>query len=125
MPTRRLDSAILALTDVILALTRDYSAEGTQVIGLDKGKGARAFAFAFCVLALLSNLVPAAATLPERVGVATLALVIDAVWYVVVALVLAGTGAVELLRRNGRTMDRVFGVVLLGLAVWLLARELG
>lgn len=75
-------------------------------------------------LALLSNLVPQAATFLERAGVATLALLIDAVWYVIVAVALAGTGLLDLLKRNGRTMDRIFGVVLLGLGIWLLAREL-
>lgn len=75
-------------------------------------------------LALLANLVPQEATLPERAGVATLALVIDAVWYALVAVALAGTGALDLLKRNGRAMDRIFGALLLGLGLWLLGREL-
>lgn len=75
-------------------------------------------------LALLSNLVPAAATLPERCGVAALAMVIDAVWYVIVAAALAGTGAIPWLHRNGRAVDRFFGVILLGLGAWVLGRSL-
>lgn len=76
-------------------------------------------------LALLSNLVPAEATLLERSGVATLAMTIDALWYVIVAAALAGTGAIDLMRRNGRAMDRLFGLVLLGLGGWLLVQSFG
>lgn len=76
-------------------------------------------------LALLSNLVPAGADPLERTGVAALAMLIDTVWYVIVAVVLAGTGAVDLVRRNGRAMDRVFGVVLVGLGGWLLWQSFG
>lgn len=73
-------------------------------------------------LALLSNLVPAEAVLAERIGVASVAMVIDTLWYVVVALVLAGTGAAGWLRRNGALVDGVFGVVLVGLGGWMLWR---
>lgn len=98
-----------------------------------RGNGfAEGFAIAFLnpkiavfFLALLSNLVPKGATLLERSGVATLAMAIDAVWYVIVAVVLAGTGAVDLVRRHGRAMDRVFGLVLVGLGGWLLVQALG
>lgn len=93
---------------------------------------AQGFAIAFLnpkiavfFLALLSNLVPAGATLLERSGVATLAMVIDTVWYVIVAVVLARTGAVAAIRRNGRAMDRVFGVVLVSLGAWMLVRASG
>ena len=75
-------------------------------------------------LALLSNLVPAEATLVERCGVAALAMTIDAVWYVIVAIALAGTGAIGWLHRNGRVVDRAFGFVLVGLGVWVLWRSL-
>jgi threonine/homoserine/homoserine lactone efflux protein len=75
-------------------------------------------------LALLSNLVPPGAVLAERIGVASVAMVIDTLWYVVVALVLAGTGAAGWLRRNGALVDAVFGFVLVGLGGWMLVRAL-
>ena len=73
---------------------------------------------------MLANVVPKEATLLERSGVASLALAIDALWYVIVAAALAGTGAVSWLRRNGRAVDSVFGLVLVGLGVWVLVRSL-
>lgn len=76
-------------------------------------------------LALLSNLVPPDATMPERCGVAALAMTIDAVWYVIVAAALAGTGAIRWLRHHGLALDRVFGLVLLSLGVWVLWRAVG
>ena len=75
-------------------------------------------------LALLSNLVPPEATMPERAGVAALAMTVDAVWYVLVAAALAGTGAIRWLRRNGRAVDRTFGFVLLSLGAWVLWRAI-
>ena len=75
-------------------------------------------------LAVLANVVPREATLFERSGVASLALAIDALWYVVVAAALAGTGAVSWLRRNSRIVDSVFGLVLVSLGVWVLVRSL-
>lgn len=113
----------------------DEARAATESDPVDAAQGRSGFAQGFAIaflnpkiavffLALLSNLVPAGATLLERSGVATLAMVIDTVWYMIVAVVLARTGAVAAIRRNGRAMDRVFGVVLLSLGAWMLVRAL-
>jgi threonine/homoserine/homoserine lactone efflux protein len=74
-------------------------------------------------LALLGSFLPPAATLAERTGVAGLAMVIDAGWYVFAAIVLAGTGAAAWLGRNGAWVDRGLGVLLLAVAAALLLRQ--
>ncbi len=71
-------------------------------------------------LALLGPFLPADASSADRVGVATLACVIDASWYCFAALVLAATGAAARLERHGQALDRVLGVVLLAVAAGLL-----
>ncbi|MEM8710821.1 MAG: LysE family translocator [Planctomycetota bacterium] len=110
----------------------DAHASSEESSDASRGGFQEGFAIAFLnpkiavfFLALLSNLVPSEATLVERSGVASLAMAIDALWYVIVAAALAGTGAVAWLRRNGRSVDRVFGLVLVGLGAWVLWRSVG
>ena len=71
-------------------------------------------------LALLGPFLPPGATVGERVGVASLAMVIDGAWYVLAAAVLAGTGAAAWLKHKGAWVDRGLGVVLIAVAAWLL-----
>lgn len=70
-------------------------------------------------LALLGSFLPIEALLIERVGVAALAMGIDAGWYVFAALLLAGSGAAEWLGRNSAWVDRSLALLLLGVAVFL------
>ena len=48
---------------------------------------------------------------------ATTAGIIDALWYALVALVLSHSAILERLRRRAALLDRIFGVILLALAV--------
>ena len=70
--------------------------------------------------ALLGPLIPLHATNIERVGVAGLALVIDGTWYVLVAMMLVRTGAVEWLAQQGLWVDRLLSALLVGVGGWLL-----
>lgn len=71
-------------------------------------------------LALLGSFLPADASALERTGVAGLAMVIDAAWYVLAAVGLATTGAADWLAARGLWVDRVLGAVLLGVGAFLL-----
>lgn len=75
-------------------------------------------------LALFSQFVDPNATGLEKAGMGLLAGVIDASWYVLVALVLSGTGLGPWLQARGRIFDRVMGVTLLVLASALAAKVL-
>jgi threonine/homoserine/homoserine lactone efflux protein len=96
------------------------------------GKGGRAgfvegFTVAFLnpkiavfFLALLGSFLPVDATTLERAGVAGLAMVIDVAWYVFAALLLATTGAAAWLATQGLWVDRLFGLLLIGIAAFLI-----
>ena len=71
-------------------------------------------------LALLGPFIPVEASHIERIGVAGMALVIDGSWYVFVAIMLVKTGAVDWLSKQGKWVDRILGVLLIGVGVWLL-----
>jgi len=97
---------------------------------LEPGQGRRGFIEGFLVaflnpkiavffLALLGSFLPVDAGLGERAGVAGLAMAIDAAWYVFAALLLAGSGAADWLRRNGSWVDRVMAILLFGVAIFL------
>ena len=73
-------------------------------------------------LALFSQLVDPNASGLEKAGMGLLAGGIDATWYVLVALVLSGTGLGPWLQARGRIFDRVMGVTLLVLACALAAK---
>ncbi|SVB80919.1 uncharacterized protein METZ01_LOCUS233773 [marine metagenome] len=60
-----------------------------------------------------------------RFIMAMMAGVIDTTWYVLVAVVLAGTPIVDKLRVNAVMIDRSIGVVLLMLAILLIVKTLG
>ncbi|MBJ94057.1 MAG: lysine transporter LysE [Rickettsiales bacterium] len=71
-------------------------------------------------LALLGSFLPVDASAAQRAGVAALAMCIDALWYMFVAAILAGTGAVRVLEEQGRWVERFMAVLLTAVAVWLL-----
>ena len=73
-------------------------------------------------LALLGPFIPMEASNFERLGVAGMALVIDGSWYVLVAVVLAKTGAADWLSQQGKWVDRLLAVLLIGVGVWLLVQ---
>ena len=62
---------------------------------------------------------------PSRFIMAIMAGIIDAAWYVLVAIALAGTPIINTLRANAGTIDRSIGVVLLFIAILLIIKTLG
>ena len=50
---------------------------------------------------------------------------IDTIWYVLVASVLAGTPIINKLRRNAGLIDRSIGIIMLILALFLIVKKLG
>ncbi|MDX9862312.1 MAG: LysE family translocator [Rhodospirillales bacterium] len=60
----------------------------------------------------------------EKAILALTAGIIDAGWYVLVALALSGTGLIHVLRRHAKGVDRAIGALLLVLAAGLLYRML-
>ncbi|MEZ5979289.1 MAG: LysE family translocator [Planctomycetota bacterium] len=75
-------------------------------------------------LALLGGQVPAEAGLAERTGVAALAMTIDGLWYLIVAVALAASGAATRLARHGAVVDAILGAILVGLGATLLVEVL-
>ena len=69
------------------------------------------------LVALLSQFVRPEAPLSEKLGIAALTASIDMVWYVLVAVALSHSVILDGLRQRAVMVDRVFGVVLLLLAV--------
>jgi len=60
-----------------------------------------------------------------RFIMAIMAGVIDTIWYVLVATVLAGTPIINKLRANTGLVDRLIGIVMLMLALFLIIKKLG
>jgi threonine/homoserine/homoserine lactone efflux protein len=73
-------------------------------------------------LALLGAFVPDDSTSLTRVGVAALAMTIDAGWYTLVAVALAGSGAADWLKTQGRRIDMGMGLLFIGVALVVLWR---
>lgn len=73
-------------------------------------------------MAVFAPFIRAEAGTAEKAILALTAGVIDAGWYILVALVLSGTGLIHLLRRHGAAVDRGIGALLLVLAAVLLLR---
>jgi threonine/homoserine/homoserine lactone efflux protein len=113
---------------------RSYGPPGEVTEAVPLG-GARGFAEGFIIaflnpkiaaffLALFSQFVHADAGWAEKGAMALTAGAIDMGWYVLAAVVLAGTGAVDWLRWHGLLVDRVIGSVLLIVAAGLFLREM-
>ena len=64
-------------------------------------------------------------TYSGRLIMAMIAGIIDTIWYVFVAAVLAGTTIADILRTNAAIIDRLIGVVLLLLAILLIVKPMG
>ena len=60
-----------------------------------------------------------------RFIMAIMAGVIDAVWYVLVAAVLAGTPIINKLRANAGLIDRSIGIMIILIALFLIVKKLG
>jgi threonine/homoserine/homoserine lactone efflux protein len=71
-------------------------------------------------LAILSTMLPPEATGLERIGVATVAVVIDAGWYTFAVLMLSREGPALWLELNRMAVDRLLGLILIAAGVALL-----
>ena len=60
-----------------------------------------------------------------RFIMAIMAGVIDTIWYVLVAAVLAGTPIINKLRKNAGIIDRSIGIIMLLIALFLIVKKLG
>lgn len=70
-------------------------------------------------LALFSQVVSPSTSLPGKLGYAITAMLIDMAWYTSVAWLLSRPGWLARLERNGPHIDRIFGVLLIGLALFI------
>ena len=61
----------------------------------------------------------------DRIIVAVLAGIIDTFWYVMVALILAGTSFIDKIRMNAKKIDLSIGVILILIATSLIIKSLG
>ena len=117
----------------LLALLRGSGSAGSLNHGQQAAVGSRVHALrdgfliaflnpkiALFFIALFSQFVGAQALLAEKMLMALLAALIDMCWYVLVAFSLSQPAVREKLRGRMQTLDRVFGVVLIGLAVRVL-----
>ena len=68
-------------------------------------------------LALFSQFVRPEAGMGEKVIMALTAGGIDALWYIIVAVVLSQSTILDRLRARARFLDRLFGLILIGLAI--------
>ena len=68
-------------------------------------------------LALFSQFVRPEAGIGEKVIMALTAGGIDALWYIIVALLLSHSAILDRLRARARFLDRLFGLILIGLAI--------
>lgn len=101
--------------------------ERSEDVEKSTGRGAvEGFLFAFMnpkiilfFLAILSTMLPAEATALERVGVATVAMVIDAGWYTFAVLMLSREGPAMWLELNRLAVDRLLGLILIAAGVAL------
>jgi len=100
-----------------------------------EGSGRRGFLEGFMIaflnpkilvflVAVFSQFINPDITNPGRFILAILAGIIDTTWYVLVAMVLAGTPIVDKLRVNAVIIDRSIGIVLLMLAILLIVKTL-
>tara|TARA_B110000114_G_scaffold182847_1_gene222924 strand:- start:1530 stop:2087 length:558 start_codon:yes stop_codon:yes gene_type:complete len=75
---------------------------------------------AFFFIALFSQFVSAELALAEQLLMTGTAAVIDGVWYIVVALALSHSKVLDKLQSKSATIDKISGVILLGLALRVL-----
>ena len=96
-----------------------------------KSSGRRGFSEGFLIaflnpkilafqIAIFSQFVEPDFTWIERGIVASIAMIIDGGWYVIVALIISGTPMLGLLERNARNFEISMAMVLAGLGIWIL-----
>lgn len=71
-------------------------------------------------LALFSQVVSPSTSLAGKLGYAVTAMLIDMGWYSSVVWLLSRPGWLQRLERNAQRIDRIFGVILIGLALFIL-----
>ena len=76
-------------------------------------------------VAVFSQFINPAISDSDRFIIAGLAGIIDTIWYVLVAILLAGTSSIEKLRSNGVFIDRSIGVILIVIAGLLIFQTIG
>ncbi|MDC9720851.1 MAG: LysE family translocator [Gammaproteobacteria bacterium] len=75
---------------------------------------------AFFFIALFSQFVSAELVLADKLIMTGTASMIDAVWYIIVAVSLSHSKVLEKLQKKSATIDKISGVILLGLALRVL-----
>ena len=96
-----------------------------------KSSGRRGFSEGFLIaflnpkilafqIAIFSQFVEPDFTWIERLMVASIAMVIDGGWYILVALIISGTPMLGMLERNARKFELSMAFVLAGLGIWIL-----
>ena len=76
------------------------------------------------LVAVFSQFIDPNMTFSDRIIMATMAGLIDTIWYVLVATFLAGTSIIDKLRANSTLVDRIIGSVLLLLALIIIGKSL-
>ena len=101
-----------------------------------EGSGGRGFIEGFMIaffnpkiliffVAIFSQFIKTGTSITDRLMIAIMAGIIDATWYVFVALILAGTSLIEKIRMNGVVIDRLIGLILLVIAILLIVKTIG
>ncbi len=72
---------------------------------------------AFFFIALFSQFVSAELVLADKLIMTGTASVIDALWYIIIAVALSHSTVLEKLQKRSATIDKISGVILLGLAL--------
>ena len=101
-----------------------------------EGSGGRGFIEGFMIaffnpkiliffVAIFSQFIKSGTSITDRLIIAIMAGIIDATWYVFVALILAGTSLIEKIRMNGVVIDRLIGLILLVIAILLIVKTIG
>lgn len=93
----------------VLSTTTKPAREGFLVVLLNPK-------IAVFFLALFSQVVGADTSLPGKLGYAATAMVIDAGWYTIVAWLFSNPRWLQMLRQKAVWAERIFGVILVGLA---------
>lgn len=76
------------------------------------------------LVAIFSQFIDPNMTSSDRIIMAVIAGLIDTIWYVLVAIFLAGTSIIDNLRANSTLVDRMIGSVLLFLAILLIVKSI-
>ena len=73
-------------------------------------------------VAILSQLIKEELTKFDRIVIIMVAGIIDTSWYVLVAILLAGTQLIDRLKENSVWIDRATGILLLGIAFFIIIK---